>query len=63
MYVGGDNVPKDTKKASDYYKIACNYGYAGECKNWNVLNGYGPEVHMLLSHRGDNITMQKEKIT
>ena len=44
MYSNGTRVKKNRKKASEYYGKACDYGYAGGCKNWNILNGYAPEM-------------------
>jgi len=44
MYANGIGVPESRKRALEYYEKACDYGYAGGCKNWNIINGYRPEV-------------------
>lgn len=44
MYGNGTGTKKSRDKASEYFGKACEYGYIGGCKNWNILNGYGPEV-------------------
>ena len=44
MYGNGRGVAQSDAKASEYYGKACDYGYAGGCKNWNIMNGYAPEV-------------------
>jgi len=44
MYVNGEGVEQSREKASEYFAKACDYGYAGGCKNWNSMNGYAPEV-------------------
>lgn len=44
MYGNGRGVVQSDAKASEYYGKACDYGYAGGCKNWNIMNGYAPEV-------------------
>jgi len=44
MYSNGTGVAQSRDKASEYFEKACDYGYAGGCKNWNIMNGYAPEV-------------------
>lgn len=44
LYNGDLLGEQDKGKASEYFEKACNYGYAGGCKNWNIVNGYEPEI-------------------
>ena len=44
MYANDEGVLQSREKAFTYFARACDYGYAGGCKNWNIMNGYVPEV-------------------